>query len=68
MKISIDADLCTGHARCAALAPDLFTDDDRGYGVVIGDGVVATEFVDQATRAVAACPERAITLTTGDQS
>lgn len=67
MKISIDADLCTGHARCAALAPELFTDDDRGYGIVIGSGDVAAEFVEQANRAVAACPERAITLSTGEQ-
>ncbi len=62
MKISIDEQLCTGHARCVAMAPNLFTDDDRGYGVVIGDGTVTDALVDEAHRAVAACPERAISL------
>jgi len=62
MKISIDAQLCTGHARCVLLAPALFTDDERGYGVVIGDGTVTDDQLEQAHKAVAACPERAITL------
>ena len=62
MRISIDTDVCTGHGRCYMLAPDLFTDDDRGYGEVIGDGTVADEHRAQADAAVQGCPERAISL------
>ncbi len=63
MKIRIDDDLCTGHGRCYALAPDLFdADDETGYGVVIGAGEVGAEHADQAQRAVNNCPERAIVL------
>ena len=62
MKIVIDREACTGHARCVALAPGLFTDDDMGYGQVIGDGSVTDETLAQATRAVQGCPERAISL------
>jgi ferredoxin len=65
MKIAIDADRCTGHGRCYALAPELFTDDERGYGEVIGDGTVTADHVEAARRAVLACPERAITLDEG---
>jgi ferredoxin len=62
MRIAIDSDLCTGHARCAMLAPSLFTDDERGYGHVIGDGTVRSELLGDAERAIHACPERAISL------
>lgn len=62
MKVQIDADRCTGHARCVFTAPELFTDDERGYGQVIGDGTVRPELEQLARRTVQACPERAITL------
>ncbi len=62
MRIVIDEALCTGHARCVAMAPELFTDDDRGYGQVIGDGTVGADMAAQAALAVNACPERAISL------
>ncbi|MFC7733795.1 ferredoxin [Actinomadura keratinilytica] len=29
-----------GHGRCYDLAPDLFGEDDEGYGKVLGDGTV----------------------------
>ena len=31
---------CQGHGRCYDLAPDLFGDDEEGYGQVLGDGTV----------------------------
>lgn len=62
MKIRIDADLCSGHGRCYVLSPSLFTDDDEGYGQLIGDGAVAPELREDAERAVRGCPERAIIL------
>ena len=62
MKVVIDTVACSGHGRCYDLAPDLFTDDERGYGQVIGDGLVSDLHRDQADKAIRACPERAITL------
>ena len=62
MRVSIDHDRCTGHGRCYVLAPELFVDDDEGYGQVIGDGQVAPEQEEAARKAVASCPERAVIL------
>jgi ferredoxin len=59
MKISIDRAKCSGHARCAAEAPELFSIDENGY--------IATEGFDVplgqealASRGAEACPERII--------
>ena len=38
MKVTVDANLCQGHARCYAIAPELFDVDDYGLSTVIGDG------------------------------
>jgi ferredoxin len=68
MRIHLDADRCTGHGRCYALAPSLFdADDDDGHGVprteVVGaDGAVPPELEEDARKAVLNCPERAITI------
>jgi ferredoxin len=62
MRIVLDNDRCTGHARCTSLTPALFTDDDSGYGLVIGDGEITDEQLELAKRAISACPERAISL------
>ena len=63
MKIQIEPKLCQGHGRCYDLAPELFGDDDEGYGQVLGDGLVSAGQEEIARRAVANCPERAIELT-----
>jgi ferredoxin len=62
VKLVINADICTGHARCVALTPELFDDDENGYGHVIGDGTVSAALEAKARKAVPACPERAISL------
>ncbi len=62
MRVVIDQSICTGNGRCYTLVPELFTDDERGYSQVVGDGVLTDDQVEQAHRAVVACPERAITL------
>jgi ferredoxin len=40
----------------------LFGDDDEGYGMVLGDGVVPPDLEREARLAVANCPEQAIEL------
>ncbi|MEV0593511.1 ferredoxin [Nonomuraea cavernae] len=62
MKVRIDAERCQGHGRCYDLAPDLFGEDDEGYGQVIGDGSVPPSEERPARLAVSNCPERAIEI------
>ena len=61
MKIRINKAACVGHARCAAVAPDIYQLDDDGY--------IAQEEIDvppgkekEAARGARACPERIITV------
>ena len=60
MRIRIDPERCQGHGRCYDLAPDLFAEDEDGYGTVLNDGQVAPDREDDAELAVANCPEQAI--------
>jgi ferredoxin len=60
VKVRIDPERCQGHARCYALAPDLFDVDDLGQSHVRGDGTVPADREDAARLAVANCPEFAI--------
>jgi ferredoxin len=62
VKVQINPELCQGHGRCYDLAPKLFGDDDEGYGLVRGDGVVPSEAEHDARLAVLNCPEQAIEL------
>jgi ferredoxin len=62
VKIQIGAERCQGHGRCYDRAPDLFGEDDEGYGKVLGDGVVPPAQERDARLAAANCPERAIDL------
>jgi len=61
MKVAIDVDLCQGHGRCYEIAPEVFTDDDRGRGELLMVDVPA-DLQDKVRQAVNTCPERAITL------
>ncbi|HBJ72508.1 MAG TPA: ferredoxin [Actinobacteria bacterium] len=61
MKVTIDAERCQGHGRCYEVAPDVFTDDERGRGEVIS-AEVPVHLEDQVRSAVSACPEKAISI------
>ncbi|GAB2909465.1 ferredoxin [Nonomuraea fastidiosa] len=65
MKLHIDPTRCQGHGRCYTLAPELFGEDDEGYGTVLGDGLVPAGQEKAARLAVANCPEHAIDLSEG---
>jgi ferredoxin len=61
MRIEVDSDACTGHGRCWSLAPEVFDADDDGY-CATRERDVPPELEEQARRAAANCPERAITV------
>jgi ferredoxin len=60
LKVRVDRVRCQGHARCNALAPELFDLDDLGNAQEIGDGSVPAGLEDKAWLARANCPELAI--------
>ena len=64
VKISIDSELCQGHNRCFALAPELVDVDDYGEAFVLNDGDVPDELVDKAKLIIDNCPEFAISEVT----
>jgi ferredoxin len=62
MKVKVDRERCQGHARCAALAPELFVLDEFGNASAVGDGTVPAALVDKAYLAKANCPELAVAV------
>jgi ferredoxin len=65
MRVVIDEDACSGNGRCYSLVPELFTDDESGYGQVLADGVLAAHQRELAEKAMRACPEDAIRIEDG---
>jgi ferredoxin len=61
MKIRIDKARCVGHARCAAVAPEIYELDDDGY-IAVDEIDVPAGKEDIARRGARACPERVITV------
>jgi ferredoxin len=61
MRVRIDPERCSGHGRCYEVSPAVFTDDERGYGVV-REEELDPGLLEDARRAVATCPERAISI------
>ena len=62
MPLRIDSNLCQGHARCAALVPELFDLDENGFGIVRPGCEHPPPDDPRALQAVDNCPEQAITL------
>lgn len=60
MRVVIDAHLCQGHARCAALVPDRFDTDEDGYGIVKPGCEIAPDGDLDVLLAIDNCPEQAI--------
>jgi len=59
MKIVIDRERCVGHARCAAVAPELYMLNDEGY--IDSDGFDVPPGQElMARRGARACPEKII--------
>ena len=65
MKIIADKTRCAGHARCAAVADQLFELDSDGY-IAFQEKFVPPGAEELAKRGVRACPERALKIATND--
>lgn len=61
MKVQVDSNKCTGHARCLMTAPEVYVLDDEGYNRM-GEFAVKPGLEDQARRGARSCPERAIVI------
>lgn len=63
-RIRLDVDACVGHGRCYALAPLTFLPDELGHCEVVDEALdeVTGEAADRVRRAIAACPEGALSL------
>lgn len=59
MRIGVKPNTCQGHARCYALAPEIFQLDDAGY-ILPDDIDVPAGQETVALRGVRSCPERAL--------
>ena len=62
LRVRIESELCQGHNRCCAVAPELFEADDLGNARVKGDGTVPPALAEKARLAMANCPEHAIRM------
>lgn len=62
MRVRVVEGRCTGHARCGAVAPEIFTLNDDGY-LELPETAVAAGQEALARRGARACPERAIEVT-----
>jgi ferredoxin len=63
MKVKIDGELCTGHGRCCAVAPQFYRLDDNGYNAERGKTLEVPPELQAAARLGAKkCPERAISV------
>jgi ferredoxin len=62
LRIHIDHERCQGHARCVAVASELFQLDAFGNGHETGDGIVRPGPEVKVRLAAADCPELAISI------
>ncbi|MBR1151442.1 ferredoxin [Bradyrhizobium sp. JYMT SZCCT0428] len=62
ITVRVVPDKCQGHARCHALAPELFELDELGNARATSRVLVPREFEDKAFTAQSNCPEGAIVI------
>lgn len=62
MKVSVDLNLCQGHARCQDHCPEVFSTDDQEGKCVILLTNVPTHLERSARAAVLNCPEGALRI------
>lgn len=62
LRVRVDRARCQGHARCFALAPELFELDQWGNAHERNGGAVAPALEAKARLAQSNCPELAIVV------
>jgi ferredoxin len=63
MRVTVDTDLCQGHAMCVLEAPDVFAyDSKKDDHVRVLIDVIDDAHVDAVKAAVRFCPTMALTL------
>jgi ferredoxin len=62
ITLRVDPDKCQGHARCSALAPELFQLDEFGNARERLSFCADPDLIDKAYVARANCPEEAIII------
>ena len=67
LTVRVDPERCQGHARCNALAPELFVLDELGNAHEVDGGRVPAGLEDKAHLAKANCPELAIEVTEAEE-
>lgn len=61
MKVALIEGRCSGHARCTAVAPEVYVlDENTGFVILEGTLAVPAGLEAAALRGARACPERAI--------
>jgi ferredoxin len=66
MKLLIAGEVCMGHGRCYAIAPDIVTYDDEGFPTIRDELIaVPDDRVAAAEEVAATCPEEAISIING---
>lgn len=63
ITVRVDPDKCQGHARCSALASELFQLDGYGHARERLTICIPPELIEKAYVARANCPEEAIIIT-----
>lgn len=66
-RFMIDPEVCSGHGRCYALAPQWFTADDSGYGTPTGCSEPDSARADMEFLADS-CPEQAISIVAAESA
>lgn len=61
VKVRVRVEGCVGHARCEAVAPEVYELDDNGFNATTFKEVDDTLFA-MAVRGKRACPEQIITV------
>lgn len=61
MRLRVDRDKCSGHARCGAVSEEIFPLDDIGYSSLDERDVEPSELA-LVIEGVEACPEHALVL------
>lgn len=61
MKIVVEREKCSGHARCFAMGPDIYELDDEGY-IALTERDVPSHLEQQAVDGAQSCPEGAISI------